>query len=157
MLFRMGTVVKAQSWTPAHCDKTPGHPFDMLISCDHALCEKLGPSYFVHARGRCEGCCGHGQTDNLHVAQSHRLYIGIARRLGIATCGIDLHRDQSEQGCLLEMEPSMPTTIFAGGRKWPTLSRLVHDDRCRNAVRSAQVFGLPSLERAQRDDGRSSL
>lgn len=111
-LFRMVALANAQSWALAHFDKTLGHPFDMLISCDDALCEKPDPSYFAYARGRYEGAWGYRQTDNLHVAQSLLFDIGVARRLGIATCWIDHRQDQSDAGYPQETEPVKPDYHF---------------------------------------------
>lgn len=96
--FKLVTMTNAQRWALEHFDATLGHPFDLLLSCDDALCEKPDPRYFAYARGRYEGAWGYTQPQNLHVAQSQYHDIGIARRLGLATCWIERRAAQKGFG-----------------------------------------------------------
>ncbi len=68
--YKLVTMTNAQTWALQHFARTLGEPFDLLLSCDDALCEKPDPQYFAYARGRIEGAWGYRQADNLHVAQS---------------------------------------------------------------------------------------
>ena len=102
--FKLVTMTNAQRWALEHFDATLGHPFDLLLSCDDALCEKPDPRYFAYARGRYEGAWGYTQPQNLHVAQSQYHDIGIARRLGLATCWIERRAGQKGFGGTIAVE-----------------------------------------------------
>jgi putative hydrolase of the HAD superfamily len=110
--FKLVTMTNAQHWALAHFDKTLGSPFDMLLSCDDALCEKPDARYFAYARGRIEGAWGYKQADNLHVAQSQYHDIGVSKRLGIATCWIERRHGQKGSGGTLESEHTVPDYHF---------------------------------------------
>lgn len=110
--FKLVTMTNAQSWALAHFQKTLGSPFDLLISCDDALCEKPDARYFAYARGRYEGAWGYRQADNLHVAQSQYHDIGVSRRLGIATCWIERRHGQSGSGGTIGSEHTVPDYHF---------------------------------------------
>lgn len=102
--FKLVTMTNAQRWALEHFDRTLGRPFDLLLSCDDALCEKPDPRYFAYARGRYEGAWGFTQAQNLHVAQSQYHDIGIARRLGIASCWIERRAGQKGFGGTIAVE-----------------------------------------------------
>ena len=102
--YKLVTMTNAQAWALAHFDKTLGSPFDMLLSCDDALCEKPDPRYFAYARGRFEQAWGCKQADNLHVAQSQYHDIGVAHSLGITTCWIERRHAQKGSGGTLEVK-----------------------------------------------------
>ena len=102
--FKLVTMTNAQRWALAHFEKTLGSPFDLLLSCDDALCEKPDVRYFAYARGRYEGAWGFGQADNLHVAQSQYHDIGVAKGLGLATCWIERRHAQKGFGGTIEVE-----------------------------------------------------
>ena len=110
--FKLVTMTNAQHWALAHFDKTLGSPFDMLLSCDDALCEKPDARYFAYARGRFEGAWGYKQADNLHVAQSQYHDIGISKQLGIATCWIERRHGQKGSGGTIESEHTVPDYHF---------------------------------------------
>lgn len=110
--FRLVAMTNAQDWALAHYSKTLGRPFDIEISCDHALCEKPDPRYFAYARGRIEGAWGWRQRDNLHVAQSQYHDIGVAMRLGIATAWIERRHGLKGSGGTKESEHTKPTYHF---------------------------------------------
>ena len=110
--FKLVTMTNAQSWALAHFDKTLGSPFDLLLSCDDALCEKPDARYFAYARGRYEGAWGYRQADNLHVAQSQYHDIGIAKALGITSCWIERRHGLKGSGGTIESELTKPDYHF---------------------------------------------
>lgn len=110
--FRLVAMTNAQDWALAHYAKTLGRPFDIEISCDHALCEKPDPRYFAYARGRIEGAWGWRQPDILHVAQSQYHDIGVATRLGLATAWIERRHGMKGSGGTKESEHTKPTYHF---------------------------------------------
>ena len=110
--FKLVTMTNAQAWALDHFQKTLGAPFDMLLSCDDALCEKPDPRYFAYARGRYEGAWGFKQEDNLHVAQSQYHDIGVAKRLGIKTCWIERRHGLKDSGGTIESERTEPDYHF---------------------------------------------
>lgn len=110
--FKLVTMTNAQSWALEHFQRTLGAPFDLLLSCDDALCEKPDAQYFAYARGRYEGAWGFKQADNLHVAQSQYHDIGIAKRLGITTCWIERRHGMKDSGGTIESEHTVPDYHF---------------------------------------------
>jgi putative hydrolase of the HAD superfamily len=110
--FKMVTMTNAQTWALKHFSRTLGHPFDLELACDNALCEKPDARYFAYARGRYEGAWGYSQGDNLHVAQSQYHDIGISKRLGIATCWIERRHAQKGSGGTIESEHTVPDYHF---------------------------------------------
>lgn len=110
--FKLVTMTNAQSWALEHFQRTLGSPFDMLLSCDDALCEKPDARYFAYARGRYEGAWGFKQADNLHVAQSQYHDIGISKRLGITTCWIERRHGLKGSGGTIESEHTVPDYHF---------------------------------------------
>ncbi|WP_343593313.1 HAD-IA family hydrolase [Paracidovorax wautersii] len=110
--FKLATMTNAQSWALAHFDKTLESPFDLLLSCDDAMCEKPDARYFAYARGRYEGAWGYRQADNLHVAQSQYHDIGIARQLGIASCWIERRHGMKDSGGTIESAHTVPDYHF---------------------------------------------
>ncbi|MEP6721588.1 MAG: HAD-IA family hydrolase [Variovorax sp.] len=110
--FKLVTMTNAQTWALAHFAKTLEQPFDMLLSCDDAMCEKPDPRYFAYARGRFEGAWGYKQADNLHVAQSQYHDIGVSRRLGITTCWIERRHGLKDSGGTIESERTEPDYHF---------------------------------------------
>jgi putative hydrolase of the HAD superfamily len=110
--FRLVTMTNAQAWALAHFSRTLGRPFDLELSCDDALCEKPDARYFAYARGRYESAWGWRQPDNLHVAQSQYHDIGIAKRLGIATCWIERRHGMKDSGGTIESEHVAPDWHF---------------------------------------------
>lgn len=110
--FKLVTMTNAQTWALAHFSATLGDPFDMLLSCDDALCEKPDPRYFAYARGRFEGAWGFTQDDNLHVAQSQYHDIGVSKSLGIATCWIERRHGLKDSGGTIESKHTEPDFHF---------------------------------------------
>lgn len=110
--FKLVTMTNAQNWALQHFHKTLGSPFDMLLACDDALCEKPDPRYFAYARGRFEEAWGYKKSDNLHVAQSQYHDIGIAKELGITTCWIERRHGLNGSGGTIESEPTTPDFHF---------------------------------------------
>lgn len=102
----------AQTWVLAHFQKTLGSPFDLLLSCDDAMCENPDGKYFASARGRYEGAWGYKQADNLHVAQSQYHDINVSRQLGITTCGIERRQGMKDSGGTIESVHTVPDYHF---------------------------------------------
>lgn len=101
--FKLVAMTNAQRWALNHFEKALDYPFDDSNTCDDALCEKPDPQYFAYARGRYEGKWGFKQADNLHVAQSQYHDIGVAKRLGLATCWIERRHAQKGFGGTMEV------------------------------------------------------
>ena len=110
--FKLVAMTNAQHWALAHYNRTLGEPFDLLLSCDDALCEKPDPMYFAYARGRIEGTWGLRREDNLHVAQSQYHDIGVAMRLGLTTAWIERRHGQQGTGGTLESDVVKPSYHF---------------------------------------------
>lgn len=110
--FKLVTMTNAQTWALAHFAKTLEQPFDLLLSCDDAMCEKPDPRYFAYARGRFEGAWGYRQADNLHVAQSQYHDIGVSKHLGITTCWIERRHGLKDSGGTIESERTEPDYHF---------------------------------------------
>ncbi|GAB3625866.1 haloacid dehalogenase, type II [Pandoraea terrae] len=110
--FKLVTMTNAQTWALKQFSETLGEPFDMLLSCDDALCEKPDPQYFAYARGRYEGVWGFTQADNLHVAQSQYHDIGVSKRLGITTCWIERRHGKASSGGTIESAHTVPDYHF---------------------------------------------
>jgi putative hydrolase of the HAD superfamily len=110
--FKLVTMTNAQAWALSHFAKTLGHPFDLELSADDALCEKPDPRYFAYARGRFEGAWGYREADNLHVAQSQYHDIGVSKRLGLATCWIERRHGLKDSGGTIESEHTVPDYHF---------------------------------------------
>jgi putative hydrolase of the HAD superfamily len=110
--FKLVTMTNAQAWALSHFARTLGHPFDLELSADDALCEKPDPRYFAYARGRFEGAWGYRQADNLHVAQSQYHDIGVSKRLGLATCWIERRHGLKDSGGTIESEHTVPDYHF---------------------------------------------
>lgn len=110
--FKLVTMTNAQIWALAHFSRTLDRPFDLELSCDDALCEKPDARYFAYARGRYEGAWGWRQPDNLHVAQSQYHDIGIAKKLGVATCWIERRHGLKDSGGTIESEHTVPDYHF---------------------------------------------
>ena len=106
--FKLVTMTNAQTWALQHFQKTLGSPFDLLLACDDALCEKPDARYFAYARGRFEGAWGYKQADNLHVAQSQYHDIGISKKLGITTCWIASRSSASSMASRTTVLPTCP-------------------------------------------------
>jgi len=109
--FKLVTMTNAQGWALSYFEKTLGSPFDLLLSCDDALCEKPDPCYFAYARGRYEAAWGYKQEDNLHVAQSQYHDIGVARTLGLKTCWIERRHGQKGFGGTIDV-PEITTPDY---------------------------------------------
>ena len=110
--FKLVTMTNAQTWALKHFAATLDAPFDMLLSCDDAMCEKPDPRYFAYARGRFEGAWGFKQADNLHVAQSQYHDIGVSKSLGIATCWIERRHGLKDSGGTIESKHTEPDFHF---------------------------------------------
>ncbi|MEP6877149.1 MAG: HAD-IA family hydrolase [Burkholderiales bacterium] len=101
--FKLVATTNAQRWALTHFEKTLDMPFDDSVTCDDALCEKPDPQFFAFAHSRLS-TRGFTRDDNLHVAQSQYHDIGVAKRLGLATCWIERRHGQPGFGGTLEVE-----------------------------------------------------
>ena len=67
---------------------TLGDPFDDAICCDDTRVAKPDPQFFAYSLGR-QAALGYKLDEILHTAQSQYHDIGIAKKLGYATCWIE--------------------------------------------------------------------
>jgi putative hydrolase of the HAD superfamily len=110
--YQLVAMTNAQRWALTQFERTLGEPFDDSVSCDDALCEKPDPQYFAFTRGRLS-TRGFKRADNLHVAQSQYHDIGVAHRLGLATCWIERrHGQPGFGGTLADAQLTQPDFHF---------------------------------------------
>jgi putative hydrolase of the HAD superfamily len=110
--YTLVAMTNAQRWALDLYARTLGNPFDDTVSCDDALCEKPDPQYFSFTRGRLS-TRGFTRADNLHVAQSQYHDIGVAHRLGLATCWIERrHAQQGFGGTIAVQQITRPDYHF---------------------------------------------
>ncbi len=86
--FRLVALTNADNWALGQMSKTLGDPFDDAVTCEDVGVNKPDPQVFAYCRGR-QAVHGFGLADTLHVAQSQYHDIGVAARLGYATCWIE--------------------------------------------------------------------
>lgn len=109
--FRLVAMTNAQRWALDHMERTLGRPFHDSLSVDESRCEKPDPAYFGFVRGRLSRD-GILLEDILHVAQSQYHDIGVAKRLGYATCWIERRQGQKGSGGTLAAERTEPDLHF---------------------------------------------
>ena len=97
---------------------TLGNPFDDSATYDDTGVAKPDPQFFAYNRGR-QSAFGYKQSDILHVAQSQYHDIGIARRLGYATCWIERRQGLKGWGAT-----PAPETVTKPDYHFPTLEAL---------------------------------
>jgi len=95
--YRLVAVTNAQRWALDHFVRTLESPFWDTISVDDSGAEKPDPQVFAFARGRISRS-GFSKAETLHVAQSQYHDIGIARKLGYATCWIERRQGRPGSG-----------------------------------------------------------
>lgn len=95
--FRLVALTNADNWALGHMSETLGGPFDDMVTCEDVGVNKPDPQMFAYCRGR-QAVHGFGLADTLHVAQSQYHDIGVAARLGYATCWIERRAGQSGFG-----------------------------------------------------------
>lgn len=105
--YRLVAMTNAQRWALDLMEDTLGHPFHESLSVDDSGCEKPDPAYFAFVRGRLSRD-GILQDDILHVAQSQYHDIGVAKRLGYATCWIERRRGRAGSGGTLSADRTEP-------------------------------------------------
>jgi putative hydrolase of the HAD superfamily len=93
--FRLVAMTNADNWALAAMARTLGEPFDDTVTCEDVGVNKPDPQVFAYCLGR-QSAQGFEQADILHVAQSQYHDIGVAKRLGYATCWIE--RRKGEDG-----------------------------------------------------------
>jgi putative hydrolase of the HAD superfamily len=86
--FRLVAMTNADRTAFAAYSHTLGNPFHDSVTCDEAGCAKPDPNFFAFNKGR-QSAFGYKQSEILHVAQSQYHDIGIAKKLGYATCWIE--------------------------------------------------------------------
>ncbi len=86
--YRLVAVTNSDNWALAAFARTLGEPFDDKISAEMAGASKPDPRVFEFCLKRQEAA-GFGKQDILHTAQSQYHDIGVAHRLGYATCWIE--------------------------------------------------------------------
>lgn len=86
--YRLVAMTNAQRWAADHFEPKLGAPFLRVFTTDDTGTEKPDPAYF-HAVLDWLAGEGVARHEILHVAQSQYHDIGIAKRLGLATCWIE--------------------------------------------------------------------
>ncbi len=94
---RLVALTNADNWALGKMAETLGHPFDDSVTCEDVGVNKPDPQVFAYCRGR-QSHHGIGLAETLHVAQSQYHDIGVAKRLGYATCWIERRRGQAGFG-----------------------------------------------------------
>ena len=110
--YRLVAMTNAQRWALDLMAQTLGQPFHDTNSVDDARCEKPDPVYFGYVRGRLSRD-GILLEDILHVAQSQYHDIGVAKRLGYATCWIERRRGKAGPGGTFHAARTEPDLHFS--------------------------------------------
>jgi putative hydrolase of the HAD superfamily len=95
--FRLVAMTNADRTAFSAYSETLGNPFHDSVTCDETGCAKPDPNFFAFNKGR-QSAFGYKQSEILHVAQSQYHDIGIAKKLGYATCWIERRQGQTGFG-----------------------------------------------------------
>ncbi|WP_028922255.1 HAD-IA family hydrolase [Pseudonocardia acaciae] len=95
--FRLVAVTNADNAALRAMSRTLGDPFDDSVTAEEVGANKPDPRVFAYCQGRLS-VLDIGRSDVLHVAQSQYHDIGVARRLGYATCWIERRRGRDGFG-----------------------------------------------------------
>ena len=116
--FRLVAMTNADRVALSAYAHTLGDPFDDTVCCDETGVAKPDPQFFAYNRGR-QAAFGYKFGEILHTAQSQYHDIGVAMKLGYATCWIERRRGQKGFGATPAPEAvATPTFCF------PTLAAL---------------------------------
>jgi putative hydrolase of the HAD superfamily len=116
--FRLVAMTNADRVALSAYAHTLGDPFDDTVCCDETGVAKPDPQFFAYNRGR-QAAFGYKFGEILHTAQSQYHDIGVATKLGYATCWIE--RRQGKRGFGATPVPEAVTTpTFT----FPTLAAL---------------------------------
>ncbi|GJD53068.1 (S)-2-haloacid dehalogenase [Methylobacterium crusticola] len=114
---RLIAMTNSRRWAFGHFAEALGQPFHAAFTADDTGTEKPDPAFFEQVFAFVEGEGG-TRADILHVAQSQHHDIGVARRLGIATCWIERRHAKAGYGGTIEPEafttPDFHFTAMAG-------------------------------------------
>ncbi|WP_448169036.1 HAD-IA family hydrolase [Burkholderia ambifaria] len=116
--FRLVAMTNADRVALSAYAHTLGDPFDDTVCCDETGVAKPDPQFFAYNRGR-QAAFGYKFGEILHTAQSQYHDIGIATKLGYATCWIERRRDQHGFGGTPVPDAVTPPTFC-----FPTLAAL---------------------------------
>ena len=105
--FRLVAMTNADRVALSAYAHTLGDPFDDTVTCDETGVAKPDPQFFAYNRGR-QAAFGYKFGEILHTAQSQYHDIGVATRLGYATCWIE--RRQGMKGFGATPKPGDVTT-----------------------------------------------
>jgi putative hydrolase of the HAD superfamily len=86
--FRLVAMTNADRTAFSAYSDTLDNPFHDSVTCDETGYAKPDPNFFAFNKGR-QSAFGFKQSEILHVAQSQYHDIGIAKKLGYATCWIE--------------------------------------------------------------------
>ncbi|QCP51328.1 HAD family hydrolase [Trinickia violacea] len=89
--FRLVAMTNADRVALSAYAHTLGDPFDDTVCCDETGVAKPDPRFFAYNAGR-QSAFGYKFREILHTAQSQYHDIGIATKLGYATCWIERRR-----------------------------------------------------------------
>ncbi|MGV2288648.1 HAD-IA family hydrolase [Trinickia sp. YCB016] len=105
--FRLVAMTNADRVALSAYAHTLGDPFDDTVCCDETGVAKPDPRFFAYNAGR-QSAFGYKFREILHTAQSQYHDIGIATKLGYATCWIE--RRQGLNGFGATPTPDAVTT-----------------------------------------------
>ena len=94
---RLVALTNSDDWALAHFAKTLQEPFDEKISAEMAGASKPDQRVFAFCLER-QRAAGFVKADILHTAQSQYHDIGVAHRLGFATCWVERRRGLAGSG-----------------------------------------------------------
>lgn len=89
--FRLVALTNADTAATMAMSRTLGDPFDDVVTAQDVGVNKPDPQVFAYCLGR-QSMHGVRRDEVLHVAQSQYHDIGVAHRLGFATCWIERRR-----------------------------------------------------------------
>lgn len=121
---RLVALTNADVWAFERMAETLEDPFDDFVTAEHVGVNKPDPQVFAYCRGR-QSHLGYTLADFLHVAQSQYHDIGVAKRLGFATCWIERRRGQAGFGAT-----PAPETITQPDYHFRTLEELADAMGC---------------------------
>ena len=125
--FRLVAMTNADRVALSAYSHTLGNPFDDTVCCDETGVAKPDPQFFAYNRGR-QAAFGYKFEEILHTAQSQYHDIGIATKLGYATCWIERRQGMKGFGAT-----PVPEAVTTPTWKFATLAALADavDDEVR--------------------------
>ena len=137
---------------------TLGDPFDDTVCCDETGVAKPDPQFFAYNRGR-QAAFGFKFGEILHTAQSQYHDIGIATKLGYATCWIERRQGLKGFGAtpvpeaVTDADVQVRDARRARGRRRSRSARGLNACSRRRHLRAAARFALAGDGRPRARNG----